>query len=95
MLHKRRHFVVQSGVGRAAHDRFSRFGVVSPHRVQGETIPVVEDEEAVRSVARRILERAGYRVLTAEGGAEAAAFALRAMARCSILNVQGLAEASA
>ncbi len=44
-------------------------------RVQGETILVVEDEEAVRSVARRILERAGYRVLTAEGGTEAAAVA--------------------
>jgi two-component system cell cycle sensor histidine kinase/response regulator CckA len=37
----------------------------------GETILVAEDERAVRDVARRILAAAGYRVLVAEGGAEA------------------------
>ena len=35
------------------------------------TVLVVDDEPHVRSVARRILERAGYRVLLAEGGEEA------------------------
>ena len=34
----------------------------------GRTILVVEDEEALRRAARRILERAGYRVLVAENG---------------------------
>ena len=37
----------------------------------GRTILVVEDEEALRRAARRILERAGYRVLIAEDGEEA------------------------
>jgi PAS domain S-box-containing protein len=42
-------------------------------RVAGgrETILVAEDEGAVRDVARRILEAAGYRVLVAEGGGAA------------------------
>ncbi len=40
-----------------------------------ESVLVVEDEEAVRKLARRILESAGYRVFTAASGVEALAFA--------------------
>ena len=36
---------------------------------------IVEDEEAMREVTQRILERHGYRVLTADGGASALALA--------------------
>jgi PAS domain S-box-containing protein len=41
-----------------------------PHK-GGETILVVDDEEGLREVARRILHRSGYLVLTASSGAEA------------------------
>jgi CheY-like chemotaxis protein len=41
----------------------------------GETILVVEDEDAIREVTRRILTRNGHTVLTAGGGAEAVAIA--------------------
>lgn len=41
---------------------------VVPPRGQGETILVVEDEEAVRTLARRTLEDAGYHVLEAADG---------------------------
>ncbi len=37
----------------------------------GGTVLIVDDEETVRSVARRMLERAGYRVSIATGGVEA------------------------
>jgi PAS domain S-box-containing protein len=42
----------------------------TPPQGQGETILVVEDEEAVRTLARRTLEDAGYRVLEAESGSQ-------------------------
>jgi PAS domain S-box-containing protein len=42
-----------------------------PPRGQGELILVVDDEENVRRVTTRILERHGYRVVTAGDGAEA------------------------
>jgi CheY-like chemotaxis protein len=40
-------------------------------RGNGELILVVDDEEAIRRIARRLLERFGYRVLLARNGAEA------------------------
>ncbi|MFH1497784.1 MAG: ATP-binding protein, partial [Verrucomicrobiota bacterium] len=40
-------------------------------RGHGETILVVDDEESIREIARKILEAFGYRVLTATDGAEA------------------------
>ena len=43
----------------------------------GETLLVVEDEDALRDVAGRILTGAGYRVLVAEGGAQALELAER------------------
>jgi CheY-like chemotaxis protein len=44
---------------------------VTPPRGEGETILVVEDEDAVRTLARRTLEEAGYRVLVAANGRSA------------------------
>jgi CheY-like chemotaxis protein len=44
---------------------------VEPARGNGEMVLVVEDEPAIREVTRRILERSGYHVLVAAGGAEA------------------------
>jgi PAS domain S-box-containing protein len=43
-----------------------------PHG-RGELVLVVDDEEAIRKIARRTLERFGYRVLLASHGAEAIA----------------------
>jgi CheY-like chemotaxis protein len=43
-----------------------------------ETVLLVEDEDLVRKVVSRILERAGYRVLVAGSGAEALAMCERA-----------------
>ncbi len=40
-------------------------------RGQGQTVLVVDDEEAIRQVAARILESFGYRVILASGGIEA------------------------
>ena len=46
-------------------------------RGNGELILVVDDEEAIRKVAQRTLERFGYRVTTASDGAEALALYVR------------------
>jgi CheY-like chemotaxis protein len=53
-------------------------GPTERHRaIGGETVLVVEDEDAMREVTRRILQRNGYQVITAPGGAEAVAVARR------------------
>ncbi|MEU4161615.1 ATP-binding protein [Actinoplanes sp. NPDC026670] len=44
---------------------------------RGETLLVAEDEDALRDVAGRILTGAGYRVLLADGGAQALELAAR------------------
>ncbi len=49
--------------------------VAYKRRTQGETILVVEDEEALRDVTERIFTRDGYRVITAANGPEAIALA--------------------
>ncbi len=43
----------------------------APPRGQGEVILVVDDEESIRMMTRRILEQYGYRVLVASEGTEA------------------------
>ena len=48
-----------------------------PARRGSETVLVVEDEDAVLSMARRALERQGYTVLTALSGRQALAIALK------------------
>lgn len=42
-----------------------------PARQGGETILIVDDEDVVRSVAVAVLERRGYRTITAKNGIEA------------------------
>jgi PAS domain S-box-containing protein len=49
----------------------------APTGGHGETLLVVEDEDALRDVAGRILTGAGYRVLSAECGAQALELAAR------------------
>jgi CheY-like chemotaxis protein len=47
--------------------------VPEPVSGRGQTILLVEDEDAVRIPARRMLERAGYRVVEATDGTQAVA----------------------
>jgi CheY-like chemotaxis protein len=51
----------------------------------GETLLVVEDEDALRDVAGRILCGAGYEVISAEGGAQALELAARHQGRIDLL----------
>jgi PAS domain S-box-containing protein len=51
-----------------------------PARSGGEAVLVVEDADSMREVARRILDRNGYRVATADGGDAALALAASDMA---------------
>jgi CheY-like chemotaxis protein len=48
-------------------------GASSPPRGKGELVLIVDDEDAVRSVTKRILESSGYRTLIATRGTEAVA----------------------
>ncbi len=45
----------------------------APPRGNGEVVLLVEDEEGIRKITQRTLERFGYRVLLAVNGAEAVA----------------------
>src|SRR5438046_1497274 len=77
------HIAVDSAPGRGATFRISlpradapldptdRPTPVTAPAAGSETILLVEDEHLVRLLARKVLERAGYRVLVAAGGAEA------------------------
>ncbi len=56
-----------------------------PRRGGGETILVAEDEDAMREVTRRLLERNGYRVLVAPDGPEAVELAARHDGRIDLL----------
>lgn len=58
-------------------DQRARPGAARALNRGSETILVVEDEELVRSMARRTLEREGYRVFEAANGIEGLAAALR------------------
>ncbi len=61
-------------------------GGTDTRRVRGgETVLVVEDEEALREVTRRILTRNGYRVSTARDGAQAIDLALRETAEIHLV----------
>jgi PAS domain S-box-containing protein len=59
----------------AAAIRAPEVPAVAGHTTRGGPVLLVDDEQAVRAVARRILERRGYRVVEAPGGAEALAIA--------------------
>jgi hypothetical protein len=51
----------------------------------GETVLVVEDEDAIREVTRRILSRNGYNVIIASGGPEALALTRESGAKIDLL----------
>jgi PAS domain S-box-containing protein len=57
----------------------------SRHIGGGETILVVEDEDAIREVTRRILSRNGYNVLIASGGPEALTLARQSVVGVDLL----------
>ncbi len=63
----------------ATHDASAERGVVDPKLPfgRGELLLLVDDEQSIRDVARRSLERFGYKVLTASNGAEALAVYVR------------------
>ncbi|HPQ68605.1 MAG TPA: PAS domain S-box protein [bacterium] len=61
---------------------------VTPQRMihrGSETILLVEDEQMVRDLAVKVLEHSGYKVLTAENGAEALLLAKRSLAEIDLL----------
>lgn len=60
-------------------------GASAGGRGRGETILVVEDEDLVRTLAKRVLERAGYRVLLARDGCEALTLAQNGEAPIDLL----------
>ncbi|MDT4993993.1 MAG: hypothetical protein QOH97_3885 [Actinoplanes sp.] len=57
--------------------------IVELPRGDGQMILAVDDEDAIRQVVQRILDNAGYRVLTAHGGS--AALDLDAQSHCQLL----------
>jgi CheY-like chemotaxis protein len=64
--------------------------ISSPPRPSGslrgsETILIVEDQEQVRNLTRRVLEARGYRVLVAASGADALRVAQQAAERIDLL----------
>jgi PAS domain S-box-containing protein len=59
-------------------------GTIHSHR-GAETVLVVDDEEGLREVTRRILHRNGYTVLTASSGAEAITIASTYVGHISLL----------
>ncbi len=65
--------------------RAAAMPVVAPLRCGGETVLVVEDEDAMREVTTRILTRNGYQVLGAASGAEAIERALEHPGRIDLL----------
>ncbi|MET0494766.1 MAG: PAS domain S-box protein [Actinoplanes sp.] len=56
-------------------------------RGQGQTILVIDDEEAIRHLVCRILDQAGYHVLTADGGSAAMDIDSRSPCRLLVTDV--------
>jgi signal transduction histidine kinase/CheY-like chemotaxis protein len=54
-------------------------------RGEGQTVLVVDDEPAIRTIAKRMLERFGYRVLLAGDGVEAVALYAKRQADISVV----------
>ncbi|WP_229076494.1 ATP-binding protein [Actinoplanes sp. DH11] len=66
--------LLPAGAGVVPEEAAGELPVIDGH---GETLLVVEDEDALRDVAGRILSGAGYRVLCAAGGTQALDLAAR------------------